>query len=138
MHLLSHRTKLLPRDGFHVLTSYCLVVMLGLSLVTGSFFILDRPHELAAKVVVGDHPTPHQPLDIPLDADSAPAETQDEKDIKDSLDDEWGKFAGASVTSCRSLGSLNSFSLSPHTRSFHNRSTISLFVLHHAWKSSVC
>jgi len=79
--------------------------------------------------------SPEQPPDVPLDSDSAPFEVQNEKDLKGSLDDEWGAILGDVAISRWSCYYSTNVSFFQHARSVQNRPTVSLFVLHHAWKS---
>lgn len=121
-----------------VVTSLCLISVFALSLV---YNLLSNPVGAireTSETRLAHQQAPGQPLDVPLGTDSNPIETQDEKDSKESLDDEWGKATLACVISSNLPGHWAKFSLTQHIRSTHHRSTVSLVVLHHAWKIFIC
>lgn len=108
--------------------SYCLLAIFGLSIVLGQD--LAEPKNTDRSVTslhaLVDNQNPNQPLDSPIEPDSAPAESQDEKDLWDYTQEHGARKAS------------NEISFSQYVRSIQNRNTVSLFVLHHAWKSSIC
>lgn len=120
--------------------SYCLLAIFGLSIVLGQD--LAEPKNTDRSVTslhaLVDNQNPNQPLDSPIEPDSAPAESQDEKDLNDSLDDDWGKVFWGYTQEHGARKASNEISFSQYVRSIQNRNTVSLFVLHHAWKSSIC
>lgn len=119
------------------LVSYCLVAIFSLSLFGQGLNTITAASDAPATVFIGEYPADHQPLDVPVAPDSQPLETQPEKDTENSFGDDWLKLTVASEP-------VHFFDLRSARTSFleciralHNRSAISLVVLHHAWKSSI-
>ena len=114
--------------------SYCLLIAFSYSAFIGVGSDLLNNKKSTNSGIHHQH-SPSQPLDTPFDSDTTPTEAEYEKDLKDSLDDEWSKVFCFIENALWSNHANVEISFSQHARSVQNRPTLSLFVLHHAWKS---
>jgi hypothetical protein len=105
--------------------------------VLGSFFQVAGPADDRLALSGGksvfihqNHSVPHFPSPTPLEP-TIPGEVES----KDECDDETGKlFSNLFLNSCKSLNTEKRF-VSYLRLSFDNRSSVSLIILHHSWKS---
>lgn len=137
-----------PAQSFAFVFRYCFAVLFGL------FFILEQTSEIAAagqkglllagqNVQVSDHKHSFhssQPAELPSDDSDPDSDSNDpdeagKRESTEDADDELDKF----LSSCSSNASAHFTSLNSRLAELRHkierRSIISLFVLHHSWKS---
>lgn len=136
-----------PAQSFAFVLRYCFAVLFGL------FFILEQTSEIAsagqkrfslenaASISDDKHSVQaSQPAELPADESESDSSSNDpdepgKRESTEDSDDELDKFlASGSCATPTHFTSLNS-QLAELRHKIERRSIISLFVLHHSWKS---
>ncbi len=120
-------------QALRLLIGWSLTILFSYSIFSAGFVFLDNG-KTSASAIHQQH-APEQPSDIPFDADSAPFETQGEKDLKDAIDDEWTVLHWSIDLNQWLRHHSDNLSFFQHARCVQNKQAISLFVLHHSWRS---
>lgn len=132
-----HSKRIKMHQALQVIISNSLIVVFGFLLVSGPDFVSPQAGTHTGTTLQHHH-APNHPLDSPIESDPIQVEAEDEKDLKDSLDDLWGKAIWGNEHEYGACGFQDEITFSQYARSVQNRSTVSFFVLYHAWKNSIC
>lgn len=106
---------------------------LASSIIDDEQVSVDNPKAAGFYFLVHDHHSGHQPFapsQAPLEPKGA-----DETEANDNADDEVGKISSDLEFAVRLNLSAEKCQLSQHLLSIESRPRISLFILHHSWKS---
>ncbi len=128
----------------HLLIGYCAILLISI-LSSGSSLILysnnSEPESQVDKtdnlLLSSDYDNPfHDPFDIPNSSEpESDHNTSDEEETKDSTEDELPKWGFNSIVSEYLYCTNTESSVFHFISSFQNRQAVSLYILHHCWKS---